>query len=124
MPRSPRRPCRQPGCPNLAEAGEQYCSKHKSEANYEYNHYRRDADSKKHYGRAWKRIRDSYISRHPLCEECLKSGRYVPAVEVHHLIPLSNGGTHARDNLISLCHACHMKKHGELGSHHPHSADR
>ena len=74
MPSKPKRPCRMTGCPNLADDGELYCSAHKQTAAYEYNHYRRDPETKKRYGRAWKRIRDRHIREHPLCEECLKHG--------------------------------------------------
>ena len=37
MPRKPRRPCRHPGCPNLCEDGEQYCEKHRKEADKYYD---------------------------------------------------------------------------------------
>lgn len=111
------------GCPNLADDGEAYCSVHKKAANYEYNHYRRDPETKKRYGRAWKRIRDRYVQEHPLCEECLKENIYKPAEEVHHKLPLADGGTHERSNLISLCRSCHMKAHGQLGTRSPHSFD-
>ena len=73
------------------------------------------ADSNKKYGRAWKRIRDRYAAAHPLCELCLKEGRLTPVEEVHHIVPLSQGGTHRNDNLMSLCQSCHTKLHHELG---------
>lgn len=41
MPRKPRRPCRHPGCPNLCEDGEQYCEKHRKEAERQYKHFTR-----------------------------------------------------------------------------------
>lgn len=121
MPKRPKRPCRYSGCPNLAEDGELYCSVHKKTANYEYDHFRRDPEVRKKYGRAWKRIRDRQMREHPLCEECLKSGLYVPAEEVHHKLPLADGGTHERTNLISLCRSCHQKAHAKLGTRLPHT---
>ena len=48
-------------------------------------------------------------------EECRKIGRLVPAEEVHHKIPISQGGTHAKENLMSLCRSCHTKIHHEIG---------
>ncbi len=120
MPTMPRRPCRYPGCRLLADKGEQYCTQHKKQADWEYNHYQRDPETRKKYGRAWKRIRDRHVQEHPLCEECLKQGLYKPAEEVHHIIPLNAGGTHARSNLISLCRSCHMKAHALLGTRTPH----
>ncbi|HOE18067.1 MAG TPA: HNH endonuclease [Syntrophorhabdaceae bacterium] len=32
-----------------------------------------------------------------------------PAEEVHHIIPLSKGGTHDESNLMSLCTSCHSE---------------
>ena len=61
-----------------------------------YEKYDRDPAVRRRYGRAWKRIRDRYIQEHPLCELCQWDGRLTPAEEVHHKVPLSEGGTHAR----------------------------
>ena len=60
-------------------------------------------------------IADRYAAEHPLCEMCLKEGRLTPVQEVHHILPVSKGGTHARDNLMSLCQSCHTKIHHDLG---------
>ena len=114
MPRKPKRPCSYPGCPNLTEG--QYCKEHEAAARRQYNKYERSADVNKKYGRAWKRIRDRYAAAHPLCEVCLKEGRLTPVDEVHHIVPISQGGTHARDNLMSLCRSCHTKIHHDLGA--------
>ena len=65
--------------------------------------------------RGWKCIPDSYVQQHPLCEVCQKDGRLVATEEVHHKVPLSEGGTHARDNLIALCKSCHARIHAERG---------
>lgn len=113
MPKKPKRPCSYPGCPNLTDG--QYCEEHEAIARKRYNKYGRPADNNKKYGRAWKRIRDRYAAAHPLCELCLKEGRLTPVEEVHHVIPLSQGGTHRNDNLMSLCQSCHTKLHHELG---------
>ncbi len=83
-----------PGCPNLTDG--QYCKEHEAAARRQYNKYERSADVNKKYGRAWKRIRDRYAAAHPLCEMCLKEGRLTPVDEVHHIVPISQGGTHAR----------------------------
>jgi 5-methylcytosine-specific restriction protein A len=31
------------------------------------------------------------------------------AAEVHHILPLSQGGTHAEANLMALCKECHSR---------------
>lgn len=105
MPRKPKRPCSFPGCPELTDG--RYCDMHQRQMDAYYNKYERDPQTRKRYGRRWKRIRDRYISEHPLCEECQKYGRLTPAEEVHHIIPLSKGGTNADNNLMSLCKQCH-----------------
>ena len=42
----------------------------------------------------------------------------MPVDEVHHKLPLSEGGTHERSNLIALCKSCHAKIHAERGDYH------
>ncbi len=105
MPRKPKRPCGYTGCAELTDG--RYCEKHQKEMDARYNKYERDPRARKRYGRSWKRIRDRYIEEHPLCEECQKYGRLTPAEEVHHIIPLSKGGTNADSNLMCLCTRCH-----------------
>ena len=46
---------------------------------------------------------------------CLSKGIMVEAEEVHHKVPLSEGGTHARENLVCLCASCHSRLHAERG---------
>ncbi len=114
MPYKPKNPCGYPGCPHLTY--DRYCKEHKSLVSKNYNKYERDPESNKRYGRAWKRIRDRYIKAHPLCEECEKQDRFIPAKEVHHILPVNQGGTHERENLMSLCRSCHNKIHiNEIG---------
>lgn len=105
MPRKPKCPCGYPGCPVLTDS--RYCVLHQKEMDARYEKYERDPATRKRYGRTWKRVRDQYIAAHPLCEECQKHGKLVPAEEVHHIKPLSKGGTHASSNLMSLCTSCH-----------------
>lgn len=113
MPRKPKRPCSFPGCPELTDG--RFCEKHAREEAKRYEKYDRDPAARRRYGRAWKRIRDSYVETHALCEKCLERGLLVPTEEVHHIIPLAEGGTHDRTNLISLCKSCHSRLHAERG---------
>ena len=46
----------------------------------------------------------------PLCEMCEKEERLTPVAEVHHILPLSHGGTHDKANLMSLCKPCHSRQ--------------
>ena len=66
-------------------------------------------------------MRDGYIIDHPLCEDCLERGMVVAVEEVHHIIPFMSGVDDAEKmalavdpkNLVSLCHDCHLKRHGK-----------
>jgi len=60
----------------------------------------------------WRRLRDWYRARHPLCEECQRQGRVMAAELVHHKREISQGGEPLDvDNLQSLCRSCHSKVH-------------
>ena len=107
MPYKPKRPCSSPGCPHLTDG--RFCPEHEKQENQRYEQHQRDPAMKKRYNRAWKRIRDRYIGSHPLCEQCERLWRLTPAEEVHHLKPLSQGGTHDSSNLMSLCKPCHSE---------------
>ena len=115
MPRRPKRPCSYPGCPNLTDG--RYCPEHQQKVNSNYEKYGRDKSTKKRYGRAWKRIRDKYAAEHPFCELCFERGIIVPTEEIHHKLPLSEGGTHDRSNLIALCKSCHSTIHAKRGDY-------
>ena len=114
VPQLPKKPCAYPGCPATIREG-RYCPQHKTIAGREYNKTQRSPDHYKIYGRRWRKIRDLYISQHPVCERCLEAGRYVPVDEVHHIRPVTEGGSHDEDNLISLCRSCHAYTRTEGG---------
>jgi len=44
-----------------------------------------------------------------LCEQCKSEGRLTAAEEVHHILPLADGGTNDESNLMALCKSCHSK---------------
>ena len=123
MPMRPKKPCSYPGCPNLTNG--RFCEEHQREENKRYEKYDRNPAVHRRYGRAWKRIRDKYVSLHPFCEICYAKGILVETEEVHHKKPLSEGGTHDRDNLIALCKSCHARIHAERGDRwHDRRSDR
>lgn len=119
MPMKPKRPCRWPGCEKLCEDGKQYCPEHQKQMDEHYDSFTRGYDSSKRYGSRWRTVRARYVQKHPFCEECLKHGRYVAVEEVHHIVPLSAGGTNDESNLMSLCRSCHEKMHLEIGDRKP-----
>ena len=115
MPYKPDKPCSYPGFPKLVPAGQTYCEEHTKKRSREYERYDRDPATRKRYGKQWRRIRSIYIKAHPYCEECYRKGIMTPVEEVHHIKPLSEGGTNDFSNLMSLCKSCHSRIHAERG---------
>ena len=107
MPKRPKRPCSHPGCPKLTDG--RFCAEHEKQEAVRYEKYGRDPAVRRRYGRAWKKLRAHFLSLHPLCEQCKSEGRLTAAEEVHHILPLANGGTNDEDNLMALCKSCHSK---------------
>ena len=66
---------------------------------------------KNKYGREYQGIRKRYLRKFPNCEMCQAHFKIVPATEVHHIVPISRGGTHEWFNLMSLCRDCHRRMH-------------
>lgn len=70
------------------------------------NSYQRGYDS------SWKVVRKYHLENNPLCNDCLKEGRYVGGNEIHHIKKLAEF-PHLRDdpnNLMTLCKSCHSKR--------------
>lgn len=67
-------------------------------------------------GRKLQRIREAHFKANPLCVMCLKAGHIAVAVELDHVIALTNGGTNDPENYQGLCLACHeIKTNADLG---------
>lgn len=71
----------------------------------------------------YRKLRDWYFQCNPLCEDCLKNDKIVPACDVHHKIsPFQGSLTWEQkyhllrdvDNFISLCRDCHNKRHNNI----------
>lgn len=96
--------------------------KYLHERNIPYKTASREEASKFYGSLAWKRLRESYFSRHPLCMECLNHDRVTPAEDVHHIRPWSSGSDEIEkwallldeNNLISLCSKCHHGYHNKM----------
>lgn len=106
MPKKAKSPCRYSGCPNLTDDSSGYCDKHKSLAP---KRYFRNYKHTERYGYQWRKIRAFFLSENPLCEMCKREGRYTDATEIHHVVPLSEGGTNDFENLMPLCKSCHSR---------------
>ncbi|MCD8266477.1 MAG: HNH endonuclease [Prevotellaceae bacterium] len=74
-------------------------------------------------GSRWRRLRRQKLTACPLCERCAEEGRITAATEVHHVRPVEEALTaeamaqrmYDPTNLRSLCRACHVRTHVEMG---------
>ena len=62
------------------------------------------------------KIRKAYLNENNICE-CEKCGKRKSksSLDVHHIIPLGDGGINEFDNLIALCKRCHDEWHSVEG---------
>lgn len=63
-------------------------------------------------GSGWWEIRAKVMKRAK--NRCEDLGCSEKAEEVHHIVPLSRGGTTTMANLIALCKCCHDRRHPHL----------
>lgn len=65
----------------------------------------------KNYPQNWAHIRNQVTELHQnRCGNCHRAD--VP-LEVHHIVPVGQGGSHQLSNLVSLCRQCHLAAYGE-----------
>ncbi|MDO4568717.1 MAG: HNH endonuclease signature motif containing protein [Clostridia bacterium] len=110
MPRSPKRPCRYPGCPNLCESGV-YCKTHAPECSHDRF---RGGGAARGYDSRWRKARARFLKAHPLCAECQRQGKLAPATVVDHILP-HRGDERLfwdKSNWQPLCKRCHDRKTG------------
>lgn len=107
--------CRNKRCPEITT--DDYCEEHRDEkwAGYDDGERNRLSSAERGYDATWRKARDRYIKRNPLCERCDSRGYTEPAELVHHIVPLEDGGARLDpDNLKSLCYACHSIIHEQM----------
>jgi 5-methylcytosine-specific restriction endonuclease McrA len=56
----------------------------------------------------WRKIRTVVLDNHP--NGCVYCGSETDPLEVDHIIPRAQGGTHEWDNLQVLCRRCNRRK--------------
>ena len=110
MPRSPKKPCRYPGCPNLCEKGV-FCEEHRKEWSHDAL---RGGTSERGYDSRWRAARKLYLRKHPLCAACRRANILTPATVVDHIIPHRGDERLFWDeaNWQPLCKPCHDYKTG------------
>ncbi|MCC6147417.1 MAG: HNH endonuclease [Anaerolineaceae bacterium] len=106
------KPCMYPGCPNLVRDGGGRCEVHRREGGRLYDE-RRGTAAQRGYDARWRKVRRMVLRARPVCADPFgyhaADGQVILATEVHHILPLSMGGTDEEKNLDVLCKACHSK---------------
>ncbi|WP_438445895.1 HNH endonuclease [Gorillibacterium sp. sgz5001074] len=103
------RPCNKHGCNTLTRS--RYCDSHQKEHHLQYDR-NRGSSSERGYGSRWRKYREDFLKKHPLCKTCKDSGVLSTADVVDHIIP------HRGDqdlfwnpeNHQGLCFICHSRK--------------
>jgi 5-methylcytosine-specific restriction enzyme A len=63
--------------------------------------------------RRWRKLRARKLADEPRCERCLEKGLVTMATEVHHVLPINEGGAkYDYANLQSVCGDCQDEAHG------------
>lgn len=114
MPTMPRNSkCAFFGCKNDKSKFNQYCLDHGGRDAY----IEKKSDKRKEFNSmysqpAWRKFRETQLSRQPLCQCCLSGGHIRTANTVDHLFSWNHIGKHAFfHNLFqSLCADCHADK--------------
>jgi 5-methylcytosine-specific restriction protein A len=103
MPSRPKKACNV--CGKAADGP--YCDEHK----YGRDRYRKSS-AKRGYGHKWRKAREIYLARHPLCVNCKNKKLIVSASVVDHIKPHKGDDTLMwdEDNWQPLCKKCHDKK--------------
>lgn len=111
MPSAALRPCTHPGCGALAVSRGAKCARHQGVAQAELD-ARRGTAASRGYNGAWRRFREAYLGRHPLCVACHANSRITLARDVDHIVPLRVAPERKYDesNLQALCQPCHAAK--------------
>jgi 5-methylcytosine-specific restriction endonuclease McrA len=63
-------------------------------------------------------------AQQPWCSSCGSPGTAANPLTIDHIIPLSRGGTNARENKTVLCYRCNRLKSDALGPNVPAGDDR
>lgn len=99
---------------SIAEAKDRARKKYAREYAKKYNAKRNPEHVKFYHSSAWKQLRAAKLSQAGYaCEECKKKGIITLAVDVHHIVPISEDWDKRFDmnNLRCLCVNCHNKAH-------------
>lgn len=109
MPVAAPRPCCHPGCKEYG-THKGYCAEHQKDRQ-QYDQHRGSSNQRGYTG-AWRRARKVFLSKHPLCAECMKGNKVTAATVVDHIIPHKGNKALFWDesNWQPMCAPCHSSK--------------
>ncbi|MED4579026.1 HNH endonuclease signature motif containing protein [Bacillus atrophaeus] len=85
-----------------------------------YDKHKRDPEARAFYkSKEWTECRALVLKRdHGVCQDCLAQRKITKAKTVHHIKELRDHPelSLTLDNLVSLCNACHNRRHPEKGA--------
>jgi 5-methylcytosine-specific restriction enzyme A len=114
-PFAPAHPCSFPGCGALVRNGSR-CERHRKQEQRQYDRGRAKDPAHTFYSsQRWRAARARQLMDEPLCCECRKLGKYVPATVADHIVPIRMGGD-PFGALQSLCASHHSSKSVREGS--------
>lgn len=61
------------------------------------------------YPSEWNELRDRVLEQH--MHRCVNCHR-IKRLEIHHIVPVAQAGSHRASNLVPLCPQCHEAAHG------------
>lgn len=102
------KPCNEPSCPQLTRKG--YCEQHKTSKTLYDLH--RESSARRGYNSRWRKAREEYLAKHPLCQSCMLQGKRITATVVDHITPHKGDKKLFWDstNWRPLCASCHSRK--------------
>lgn len=66
---------------------------------------------RKNYPAYWDDLRRRVLEQH--LNKCVNCVRPHNGLQVHHIVPVRQGGSHQQSNLVPLCPDCHAAAHGK-----------
>lgn len=109
MPKSAKKPCGYPGCPELVSSGR--CPKHKIANQRDNSCYRDPLVVALYNSSRWKGMRRLQLIAFPWCAACLTVSIYAAATTADHVVPhRGDPELFYNGELQSLCFSCHSRK--------------
>lgn len=106
-----KKPCAQPGCGELVHSDTPRCPKH-TKLHNKLKDRGRLSSHKRGYDSRWRKAREGFLAKHPLCIQHKENGVVEPATVVDHIKP-HRGNRELfwdRENWQPLCKTCHDRK--------------